>query len=50
MWGQGDQATGHDDNRDEIITIMSILIGYCRSWQSFSINQLYEKICLLNSF
>jgi len=33
VWSQGDQATGRD-NRDEIMTIMSTLIGFsCRSWQ-----------------
>jgi len=51
VWDQSDQATGRD-NRGEIMTIMSILIGHfsCRLWQSFSINYIYEKIRLLNSF
>jgi len=49
-WGQGDQTTGRD-NRGEIITITSIFGHFsCRSRQSFSINQLYKKIRLLNSF
>jgi len=36
MRGQGDQVIGLD-NRGEIMTITSILIGHfsCRSWQSF---------------
>jgi len=51
VWGQDDQATSRD-NRSEIMTITFILIGHisCRSWQSFSINQLYEKNSFIKLF
>jgi len=54
VYCQSDEVTGRH-NRGEIMTIMSILIGHftttscCRSWQSFSINQSYEKIHLINT-
>jgi len=49
VWCQGDQTIGRD-NRSKIMSITSILIEHFSCRSSFSINQLYEKIRLLNFF